>query len=314
MLLSGNYQIPLVVILGPTAVGKTKTAIEVAKELNGEIISADSRQVYRFMDIGTAKPTLEQRTVVPHYLIDVVDPDTPYNVVDFQAQTLELIVDIHQRGKLPMLVGGTGQYITAVLEGWQFPNVEADSQLRAELEDYAAHNGWEALLERLRQYDPITAERIDGRNIRRVIRALEVCLVAGKPFSSLRKKNPPPFDIKTFGLTLEPRQQLYDRANARIDIMLEDGLVDEVHSLHQRGYDWHLPSMTALGYLQIGWYLQGKMSLSEAIEKLRKATHLFIRRQYTWFRKYNQDAEWVLSNEQASSHIVSCIEQWIKNK
>ncbi len=307
-----NGKRPVLVILGPTAVGKTETAIAVANALNGEIISADSRQIYRYMDIGTAKPTPLQRQQAVHHLVDMVDPDKPYNVTDFQAQALQLINDISGRGRLPMLVGGTGQYISATLEGWQFPAVEANFALRAELEAYAATQGWEALLERLRQYDPVTAERIDGRNIRRVVRALEVCIIAGQPFSELRGKTPPHLDIKTIGLTLEPREQLYDRANLRIDQMLAAGLVDEVRELQRMGYDWVLSSMSALGYLQMGWYLQGTHTLDEAIQELRRATHLFIRRQYTWFRKYNADTTWLISNTDAAMAVTSDVQQWIE--
>lgn len=306
-----NGKRPIVVILGPTAVGKTDTAIDVANALNGEIISADSRQIYRYMDIGTAKPTPQQRATAIHHLVDIVDPDVPYNVTDFQTQTMALVDEILARGRLPMIVGGTGQYITATLEGWQFPAVEADLALRAELEDFAATHGWEALLARLRQHDPVTAARIDGRNIRRVVRALEVCLLSGQPFSELRRKNPPNLEVRTFGLTLDPREDLYDRANRRIDLMFEAGLVDEVRILHQMGYDWTLSSMSALGYLQVGWYLQGSMSLDDAIQELRRATHLFIRRQYTWFRKYNTDAIWRLSNADPAAMIISDVQQWM---
>ena len=309
--MSFNGKQPVVVIIGPTAVGKTETAVFVAEQLNAEIISADSRQIYRQMDIGTAKPTHEQRQRVVHHLVDFVDPDESYNVTDFQRQTYALIDDMHRRGVLPMIVGGTGQYVTATLQGWQFPNVEADFELRAELESFADANGWEALLEKLRGYDPITAEKIDGRNIRRVVRAIEVCILSGRPFSDFQKKNPPPFAIKTFGLTLDPREKLYARADLRIQYMLEDGLVEEVEALAAQGYGWELSSMHALGYLQIGNYLQGKITLDEAVQELISATHLFIRRQYTWFRKHNPDAVWLQSDNDAANLIINDLHNWI---
>lgn len=300
----------VVVIIGPTAVGKTDTAIKVAQTLDGEIISADSRQVYQQMDIGTAKPTSEQRAAVPHYLIDVVTPDRFYTAVDFQTQATAAIEDIHARGKLPLIVGGTGQYITALLEGWQFPEVQANHEMRSELEAYAEVNGWEALLEKLRAVDPVTAERIDGKNIRRVVRALEVSLESGRPFSELQQKHPPSYDVLQFGLTLD-RAVLYDRADRRVGQMVEAGLVDEVRALVEAGYTWNLSAMSGLGYLQIGYYLRGEMLLDEALTDLRHQTHAFIRRQYTWFRKYNSAARWLASDAEAAGQIQTHIQQWL---
>ncbi len=301
---------PVVVIIGPTAVGKTDTAIQVAQTLDGEIISADSRQVYQQMDIGTAKPTPEQRAAVPHYLIDVVTPDQFYTAVDFQTQATAAIEDIHARGKLPLIVGGTGQYITALLEGWQFPEVQANYEMRSELEAYAEANGWEALLGKLRAVDPVTAERIDGKNIRRVVRALEVSLESGRPFSELQQKHPPSYDVLQFGLTLD-RAALYDRADRRVGQMIEAGLVDEVRALVEAGYTWNLSAMSGLGYLQIGYYLRGEMSLDEALTDLCHQTHAFIRRQYTWFRKYNSAARWLESDAEAAGQIQTHIQQWL---
>lgn len=302
---------PLLVIVGPTAVGKTDAAIQVAQAINGEIISADSRQIYRYMDIGTAKPTLAQQAVVPHHMIDIVDPDEYYNVTDFQQQTFELIDTIHRRSRMPMLVGGTGQYIAAIVQGWRFPGVEANPQLRDELESYAEEYGWEALWARLQHHDPISAERIDGRNVRRVIRALEVCIETGRPFSEFQRKSPPSYTIKTFGLTLEDRTSLYQRADERIDRMMAAGLVAEVRDLMARGYAWNLPAMSALGYLQIGQYLRGEKTLDEALEELRRATRTFIRRQYTWFRKYNADATWLESTPDMGTRLTRQVKHWL---
>ncbi len=296
---------PLVVIIGPTAVGKTEAAIQAAQALDGEILSADSRQIYRYMDIGTAKPTPAQQVMVPHHLIDVVAPDVAFNVRDFQEQATALIAEIQARGRLPMLVGGTGQYISATIEGWQFPSVAPNKELRAELEAYAEVHGWEALLERLRQHDPVTAADIDGRNIRRVVRALEVCIESGRPYSELRQKKPPGYTIKTIGLTLEDRAKLYERADLRIERMIEAGFIAEVQALIERGYSWELPAMSALGYLQIGYYLRGEMSLDDALQKLRRATRTFIRRQYTWFRKYNADAVWLESDVDVADNLIA---------
>lgn len=311
--MSFNGKRPVAVVIGPTAVGKTETAVIVAEQINSEIISADSRQIYRKMDIGTAKPTSEQRARVPHHLVDIIDPDEAFNVTDFQERTYALIDDMHQRGVLPMLVGGTGQYITATVEGWHFPNVAPDHDLRAELEIFAEEHGWEALVERLRQHDPLSAARIDGRNIRRVVRALEVSMLSGRPFSDFQRKTPPPYEVITFGLTLDPRERLYERADHRIEQMLAAGLVDEVENLADEGYDWGLSAMHALGYLQIGWYLQGEMSLNAAIHELKRATHLFIRRQYTWFRKHNPDTYWMQSEASAASQILDQLQNWMQD-
>ena len=314
MRLSGDQlaRQPVVLIIGPTAVGKTAAAVSVGRALDAEIISADSRQVYQHMNIGTAKPTPDELAALPHYLIDVVPPDVRYNVADFKRDAAQLIDDIHARGKLPMIVGGTGQYITALIDGWQIPEIEPNPALRAELEAYAEEHGWEGLLERLREVDPIYAEQVDAKNLRRVIRAIEVSIESGRPYSDIRIKHPAPYTVLELGLTLE-RGALYERADRRVDKMLEDGLVAEVEQLVEAGYTWSLPSMSSLGYLQIGNYLQGKMTLDEAREELCYATHHFIRRQYTWFRKYNADAIWFESNAHTAQSLLTTIRAWLGN-
>lgn len=301
----------LLILVGPTAVGKTDLAIQIAQAFDAEIISADSRQIYREMDIGTAKPSPLQQSQAPHHLIDVANPDDIYNVTDFQRQAAALIEAIHARGRLAMLVGGTGQYVTALQEGWTFPGVPANPTLRAELEAYAEAHGWQGLLARLEQVDPVTAAKIDGRNIRRVIRALEVSLESEQVFSELQQKSPPQYHIKSFGLTFEDRATLYARADTRIDQMIAAGFIEEVEALLNKGYAWNLPSMSALGYLQIGLYLRGEMSLEDAIIELRRATRTFIRRQYTWFRKYNKEASWLENDEQAAQDMLTQTQQWL---
>lgn len=314
MPLSGDQlaQQPVVVIIGPTAVGKTASAISVGQVLDAEIISADSRQVYQQMDIGTAKPTPDELAALPHHLIDVVPPDVRYNVADFKRDAARLIDEIHRRGKLPMIVGGTGQYITALIAGWQIPEVEPNPELRAELEAHAEKHGWEGLLERLREVDQVHAKQVDAKNLRRVIRAIEVSVESGRPYSDFRVKRPPPYTVLELGLTLG-RDALYARADHRVEQMLEAGLVQEVERLVEAGYAWNLPSMSSLGYLQIGNYLQGKMTLDEAREDLCNATHHFIRRQYTWFRKYNADAIWFESNAHTVQSFLTTIRAWLGN-
>jgi tRNA dimethylallyltransferase len=290
MRLTGD--VPLIVILGGTAIGKTGLAIELAQRANGEIISADSRQVYRHMDIGTAKPTPDQQAAVRHYMIDVVEPDETLSLAQFQRQAYALIDDIRQRGKLPLLVGGTGLYLTAVVEGWTIPEVPPNEHLRAELEAEAEAHGVGVLFERLRQVDPVAAEQVDGRNLRRVVRALEIALVTGEPLDYRQRKQPPSFPILQFGLTME-RAQLYSRAEQRLDQMMAVGFLDEVRRLLEMGYGRDLPAMSGIGYRQLAAHLLDDVPLPEAVEQTAKATRNFIRRQYMWFRGHDSGIEWL---------------------
>ncbi len=275
----------IVVIAGPTGIGKTALGVALASQIPGEIVSADSRQIYRLMEIGTAKPTPEERATVPHHLLDVVDPDQPLTLAEYQTLAYAAIDAIHSRGKIAYLVGGTGQYITAVLEGWQTPEVAPNPALRAELEQYAAGHGAQALFERLRSLDPDAAAQMDPYNVRRTVRALEVCIETGQPFSAQRRKSPPPYQTLEFGLTMD-RDTLYTRLDARIDQMMHNGLLEEVQQLHEHGYDWRLPSMSGLGYAQLGAHLRGECSLEQAVIAIKRDTRTFVRRQYTWFRRH----------------------------
>ena len=282
----------LVVIVGPTAAGKTAMSIELAEAAGGEIVSADSRQIYRGMDIGTAKVTAAERARVPHRLLDVVTPDQVLSLAQYQALAYVAIADIHARGRLPFLVGGTGQYIQAVIEGWSIPAVAPHPELRAELEAKASAEGAEALHGWLAALDSAAAARIDYRNVRRVIRALEVCLVTGHPITELQRKNPPPYDILLIGVT-RPKPELYARIDARVDQMMAAGLLDEVRRLDAAGYAWELPAMTGLGYRQIGEYLRAEVSLDEAIARIKQGTRRFVQQQYNWFRLTDPVIRWV---------------------
>jgi tRNA dimethylallyltransferase len=281
----------VVAIVGPTAAGKTALSLELAEAVGGEIVSADSRQIYRDMDIGTAKATATERARVPHHLIDVVDPDQVLTLAEYQQMAYRTIAEIWSRDRLPFIVGGTGQYVAALLEGWRIPEVPPDLPLRAALEAEAGASGSEALHARLAAVDPVAAARIDYRNVRRVIRALEVCLVTGRPISELQAKSPPPFRALQMGVTRE-RGLLYERIDARVEHMIEDGLVTEVAGLAARGYSWDLPSMTGLGYRQIGQYLRGETALPEAIALIKKATRRFVQQQYNWFRLSDPAIRW----------------------
>lgn len=302
---------PLIVIIGPTAVGKTSLSLALAEAVNGEIIGADSRQVYRYMDIGTAKPVAEDRARVPHHMIDVVNPDENLSLAQYQKMTMAAIAAIHQRGHIPLLVGGTGQYISAVIEGWSIPEVPPNPNLRAELEAYAAEQGSAALHARLHAHDPAAAAKIEHQNVRRVVRALEVCIETGRPISELQRKQPPNYRVWQIGLTMA-REQLYERVDRRVDEMIDEGFVAEVQKLLNLGYERSLPSMSGLGYAQLAAHLLDNLSLSEAIMLTKNATHDFIRRQYTWFRKYNDDIVWHDTETTAINALVEAGIHWLE--
>jgi tRNA dimethylallyltransferase len=300
----------LIVVVGPTAAGKTALSVQLAASLDGEIISADSRQIYRGMDIGTAKPELVELTQVPHHMLDVVDPDQVLTFAEYQRAVYKRIGEIHARGRLPFLVGGTGQYVYAVLEGWSIPAVPPQPELRAQLEAQAAAEGPEALHARLVVVDPEAAARIDYRNIRRVIRALEVCLVTGRPISELQRKTPPPYRVYQIGVT-RPRPELYVRIDARVDQMMERGLVAEVQRLVDTGYGWELPAMTGLGYRQIGQCLRGELSRAEAVALIKKQTRRFVHQQYTWFRPDAPDIHWADPGRTPLETILAGVRQFL---
>jgi tRNA dimethylallyltransferase len=275
--------IPLLTLVGPTASGKTALALGLAERFGGEIVSADSRQVYRLMDIGTAKPTAAARARVPHHLLDLVWPDEPYTLAQYQADANRAIAEVWARGRLPLLVGGTGLYVRAVVDGLAIPAVPPQPALRAALETEAATHGPAALYARLAALDPDTAATIDPINVRRLVRALEVCLATGRPLSAQRGARPTPYRPLLLGLSAD-RALLYAWADRRVDAMLEAGLVGEVQSLMARGYAWNLPALSSLGYREIGAYVRGEVTLPAAAVRIKLATHAYIRRQLTWFR------------------------------
>jgi tRNA dimethylallyltransferase len=282
---------PLIAIVGPTAVGKTALAVRLALDFNGEVVSADSRQIYRGMDIGTAKAGAEERQAVPHHLIDIVAPDEPLTLAQYQEAAYAAIDDIRVRGRVPLLVGGTGLYVRAVVQGLGIPRVPPDKVLRADLYHRAETEGHAALHARLAMVDPAAAFAIDARNVRRVVRALEVYLQTGQPISRLQQATPPPYHILQVGLTMD-RAELYRRIDERIDRMLAAGLVEEVRALLTLGYGLDLPSMSAVGYRQVVLYLQGEIDLDEAVRRVRHDTRRFVRQQYTWFRLNDPAINW----------------------
>lgn len=281
---------PLVAIVGPTAVGKSALALFLARRFDGEIVNADSRQVYRRMDIGTAKPSLEERRQVPHHLIDILDPDQEFSLQVFLKRAREAINDICSRNKLPLLVGGTGQYIWALLEGWCPPKAAPDHGLRARLQAMGA----DGLFRELERVDPESAASIGPHNVRRLVRALEVYHRTGLPFSQARRKSSPEYDPLVLGLTA-PRPELYRKIDNRIDIMVESGWVEEVKTLLEQGYAPDLPSMSSVGYAELASHLQGEISLEEAVRRAKHRTHRFARHQYAWFRLRDPRIHWLES-------------------
>jgi tRNA dimethylallyltransferase len=297
-----NSKPPLILIVGPTAVGKTEIAIQLAEKMNGEIVSADSRLFYRGMDIGTAKPSQEDQARVPHHLIDVADPDETWSLAQFQHSARKAVADIHARGKLPFLVGGTGQFVRAVTEGWSPPEVKPDERLRGELEKLKEERGKSWLHEKLYSLDPEAAQKIDSRNVRRTIRALEVILTTGKKFSSQRGRVDSPYRLITIGLT-RPRQELYKRVDARIDSMFTAGFIEEVRSLLRKGYSSELPSMSGIGYRECVNVLKGVLSEEQAKIQMRRNTRVFVRRQANWFKLNAESIHWFVVQENTTGEI-----------
>ncbi len=282
----------LVALVGPTAVGKSELALRLAQEFNAEIVNADSRQVYRHMDIGTGKPTLAERALIPHHIIDAVDPDEDFNLAIYGQLATSAIEAIQRKDKLPMLVGGSGLYAWSIVEGWKVPSVPPDPKLRFDLETKAKEEGSYNLYGELQRVDPAAAAKIAPANIRRVIRALEVYQTSGRPSSQFWRKEAPNFPVLIVGLTME-RAQLYRTIDRRVDVMVEKGLVEEVKWLLERGYGLSLPSMSGIGYKQMGEFLQGKMSLLAAIDRIKYETHRLARHQYAWFRLNDGRIHWL---------------------
>lgn len=289
---------PLVVLTGPTAVGKTRLSIALAKAINGEIISADSMQVYHYMDIGSAKIRPEEMDGVHHYLVDELDPDEEFHIVKFQEMTHKAMEEIYAKGKIPILVGGTGFYIQSITREIDFTEAEQEDGYRAELEALAAEKGAHELHEMLRRVDPVSAEEIHENNIKRVIRALEFYHQNGSPISrhnEEQKEKTSPYNLAYFVLNA-PRELLYQRIDERVDEMMKEGLLSEVKKLQEMGYHRGMVSMQGLGYKEILAYLEGEYPLEEAVRILKRDTRHFAKRQLTWFRREGE-VIWVNKDE-----------------
>ncbi|WP_274650641.1 tRNA (adenosine(37)-N6)-dimethylallyltransferase MiaA [Paenibacillus humicola] len=295
----------LLVLVGPTAAGKTRISLDIAKAWNAEIISGDSMQVYRGMDIGTAKIRPEERQGVPHHLIDICEPDHPFSAAEFQRLCTGLIAEITARGKLPFIVGGTGLYVESVAYGYDFAEGGSDEAYRSELREYALRCGTEALHAKLREVDPATAERLHPNDQRRIIRALEIRHLTGVTLSEqlAGQKRVSPYELCIVGLNME-RAKLYERINERVDAMIAEGLVDEVKRLLDAGVPADSVSMQGLGYKEIALCIRDRIPLAEAVELLKRNTRRFAKRQLSWFRRM-EDIAWVEASENIHENLRS---------
>ncbi len=303
----------VIVIAGPTASGKTGLSVEVAKQLHTEIVSADSMQIYRGMNVGTAKVTEDEMCGIPHHMIDIVSPMENYNVSRYVEDAKPIVEGILSKGKIPIIAGGTGLYINSLVYGYDLAPIPGDEKVRAEITALYEEKGGEYLLEELRQIDPKTAERLHPNNARRLIRALEVYRISGTTISDQEERTrnaPKPYDVKFFVLDTD-RDKLYERINLRVDVMLQNGLVEEVKMLLESGIPKTNTSMQAIGYKEIVEYLDGYLTLEEAVEKLKMESRRYAKRQLTWFRR-NEGAHWLeatLPKEELARQILDTIEK-----
>jgi len=305
----------LIAIVGPTAVGKSKLGLHLAQYFPVEIISADSRQIYRYMDIGTNKPSPAERESVPHHLIDVVQPDEDFSLAMYHQLAIEALKSIQHKGKLPLLVGGSGLYVWSLVEGWTIPQVPPDQKLRRRLATRAEQEGSQSLYQELQNIDPRAAVKINPGNIRRIIRALEIYRVTGQPPSQLQRKETPDFPVLLVGLTQE-RSELYRRIDLRVDKMIKMGLVEEVEQLLKKGYGLSLPAMSGIGYKQIGQFLRDEMTLPQAIDKIKYETHRLARHQYSWFRPTDNRIHWFemsVTKEEAVTDFIGVTSDKVKD-
>ncbi|MBD3360688.1 tRNA (adenosine(37)-N6)-dimethylallyltransferase MiaA [Candidatus Peregrinibacteria bacterium] len=284
---------PLIVILGPTASGKTDISLKIASEINGEIISTDSRQIYKEMEIGTEAVGKDEQKNIPHHMIGIKAPDEVMTLAQYKEESLKIIDEIYKRKHIPILVGGTGLYISSIIEGYDIPKVKPNEKLRKKLQKEAKEKGNKFIHKKLKKLDPLKAEKIHENNSRYVIRAIEISMAARKKKSN-KKKNPQ-FELFKIGIKW-PREQLYERINKRVDIQLQKGLLNEVKQLVEKGYDENLPSMSSLGVKEIIPYIKGKTDLNDCLETLRKNTRRYAKRQMTWFRRYD-NVRWLTPKE-----------------
>ena len=299
----------LLVVVGPTATGKSELAVNLAQLFDGELVGADSRQIYRHMDIGTAKPHPDTLVKVPHHLVSIVNPDELFNLAQYQIMACEAITNIQAYGKIPLLTGGSGQYVRAGLEGWRIPMIPPDPEFRNQLENLAGTDP-DALHQQLLLADSEAGVRIDPRNVRRVIRALEVHKHNQRAATGEPRKQPPGYDTCVIGLTCD-REELYLRIDRRVDGMVNKGLVEEVARLLEIGYEARLPALSGIGYRQIIQYLRGDITLPVAIQQIKSETHRYVRQQYNWFRLQDERIQWFNITEQPENAIAEMIARFL---
>lgn len=287
----------IVAVVGPTASGKTSLAIELAKKLDGEVVSCDSMQIYKHMDIGTAKPTADEQRAAVHHMIDIVEPSVRFSVAEFTQRARQCIDEVLSRGKVPVLAGGTGLYLDSIIENVVFPDIGEDPSFREEMAEKARESGNEAVHRLLAEKDPEAAEKIHPNNLRRVIRALEICHLTGKTFTQVNResKREPVYDALIFGIDAE-REVLYERINRRVDKMVDEGLTEEVRKLMEMGIGRDTTAMQAIGYKELADFFDGRLTFDEAIEKIKMESRRYAKRQLTWFRR-NSEIVWVKPDE-----------------
>ena len=309
----------LLVIVGPTGVGKSGLAMRLAREFDGEIIGADSRQIYRQMSIGTAKPSDADLAAIPHHIVDIIEPDERYSLALFLSDAKEIIHNAkNARGRLPIVVGGTGQYVWGLLEGWQVPEVNPNAKLRDALESRLENEGVGALYEELQRLDAKAAGRVDRHNPRRVVRALEIALsrdrdaASGGGESEMPRKIPPDYDALVIGLTME-RAALYERIDKRVDAQMAAGWLDEVRRLRRRGYGMQHPALSGLGYGELLRYLNGELPLDETVQRIKYRTHRYARQQYNWFRPTDRRIRWIDApvRDAEYARLVADLREWL---
>jgi tRNA dimethylallyltransferase len=305
----------IVALVGPTAVGKTELSLQLAQDLDGEIISADSMQIYKGMDIGTAKASTQERELIPHHMLDIIEPEEEFSVADYQEQVDQLIPEIVERNNLPMLVGGTGLYVKSLIEGFIFPDMETDWDLRDRLEEEAEEHGTEYVHDKLKEIDPKLADKLHPNDLRRVIRGIEVYRKTCKTsthFKEKAKERPPRYQAVKIGLTRD-REKLYERINQRVDLMMEEGLFEEVKELYESGCDLELKSMQALGYKQLINHFEGEYDLEEAIRLIKRDTRHFAKRQLNWFSR-DDEIIWFDVGEYDFEELVAAVKKEIRKE
>lgn len=303
----------VLVIVGPTGVGKSAHALNIAKKLHGEIVSTDSRLLYRGMDIGTDKPIKETLSIIPHHLIDIANPDETWSLAEFNLEVEKTIELILQKGKLPILVGGTGQYFRSLIEGWEIPEIKPNQEMRKAIENWGRELGAKELHRKLSILDSTSGESIQSQNLRRTIRALEVIFTTGRKFSELRTKKEPIYDFKVIGLS-RGREELYKIIDDRIEKMFEKGFIREVETLLSKGYSKDLPAMSAIGYREGMQYLDGAMTLEEIKVIMKRKTRQFVRRQANWFNKDNKFIEWYNIPPDPTEEVIKSVQLWLSGK